>query len=182
MFKLKTIFAFLLLSTALFAAPTEVKMPIRMEDVAARFQKSCPGHVKFSARQDTLVIAISAVDRKGGFNGVHAIGLKPLAGRVVTFTFEIKIDNVENTGGENISSMGRLSVGSASQHLLVRDNEWHTYSFKSVKIPGNGLLKMKFDLKNVSGEIQIRNPRMKGDIPKPSKSKKKSKNKKNKNN
>ena len=177
MFRINTLsMCVLLLPAALIAAPTEVKLPMRMEDVVSRFQKNCPDHVKFSAQQDTLVINVSEVDRNGGFDGVHSVSLKQLAGRNITFLFDIKIDNVESADGKNIHSVGRLSVGSATQHLLVRNSGWHTYTFKSVKIPGNGLLKIRLSFKNISGEIQIRNPRIRGDLPKPPK--KKTKNKK----
>jgi len=176
--KIKMLLLAMALPAALFAATTEISMPMKMDDIAARFQKNCPENVKFSAQQDTLVITLDATKGKGSFDGVHAVSLKPLAGRVVTFIFDVKVDKAESSDGTNIHSVGRISVGGNAQHLLVRNTGWHTYVFKSVKIPGNGLLKMRFSFKNVSGEVQIRNPRIKGDLPKVPK--KKTKSKKNK--
>ena len=45
----------------------------------------------------------------------------------------------------------------------------------SIKVPGNGLLKMRITLKNLSGEIRVRNPRAKVDLPRTPKKKKKKK-------
>ena len=176
MLEMKTLLTVtLLLPAALLAAPTERVLPVKMADVATRFQRYCPKHVKVSARDDTLVITVTAVDHRGGFDETHAISLKPLAGRIITIMFDVNVDKVES-GGEPIHSIGKITVGSSTQHILVQDGGWQTYTFKSIKVPGNGLLKMRIAIKNVSGELSIRNPRMKGDFSKGQK--KKTKNRK----
>jgi hypothetical protein len=177
MFKMKMLLASLMLLPAvLLAAPTERKLPIKMADMATRFQKHCPKHVKVSDNNDTLVITVTAVDHRGGFDETHAIGLKPLAGRSMTFMFDVKVDKIES-GGERVHSIGKIIVGGSTQHILAESEGWQTYTFKSVKIPGNGLLKMRIALKNVSGELSIRNPRIKGDFPKVHKKKNKNRKK-----
>ena len=177
MFKTKMLLAAAtLLPAVLLAAPTERKLPIKMADMATRFRKYCPKHVKVSEHDDTLVIAVTAIDHRGGFDEIHAISLKPLAGRNMTFMFDVKVDKLESDG-EPIHSIGKITVGGATQHILVDGEGWHTYTFKSVKIPGNGLLKMRIVVKNVSGELSIRNPRIKGDFPKSPKKKNKNRKK-----
>ena len=168
--------AVLLSAAALPAAPTERKLPIKMADMATRFKKHCPEHVKVSVQNDTLIISVAAVDHRGGFDETHAISLKPLAGRVMTFMFDVKVDKTEG-GAEPVHSIGKITVGSANQHILADAEGWQTYTFKNVKIPGNGLLKMRIAIKNVSGELSIRNPRIKGDFPKVHKKKNKNRKK-----
>lgn len=180
MSKLKFLLASLLLPAALFAVPpVEKKMPIQMSDFATRFKKNCPSHVKISAEQNELVISLSSSERKGGFDGTHAMNLKPLAGRVVTIVIDVKAEGLKNSDGTPSGSVGRIVFGTANQHLAANRTGWYPCTFKSVKIPGSGMLKMRIVLRNVSGEIRIRNPRMRGDLPKAPKKKKSKKSKKN---
>jgi hypothetical protein len=177
MLKMTMLLAGVVLPATLFAAPVEKKLPLRMEDMATRFQRHCPQHVKISAQNDTLVISVTSVEHRGGFDETHAIGLKPLAGRNMTFIFDVKVDKTENGGGDPIHSAGKITVGGSTQHILANVEGWQTYTFKGVKIPGNGLLKMRITIKNINGEVSIRNPRIKGDFPKVHKKKNKNRKK-----
>ncbi len=166
MFRMKMFLAVTMLLSAatLLAAPTERKLPI-MADMATRFQKHCPKHVKISEQSDTLTISVTAVDHRGGFDETHAISLKNLAGRAMTIMLDVKVDKIEG-GTEAVHSIGKITVGNTNQHILADAEGWQTYTFKGVKIPGNGLLKMRIAIRNVSGDLSIRNPRIKGDFPK----------------
>ena len=173
MFKMTMLLAVVALPAALFAAPIEKKLPLKMEEMATRFQRHSPKHVKVSAQNDTLVISVAAVEHRGGFDETHAIDLKSLAGRNMTFIFDIKVDKSGNGGGDSIHSAGKITLGGSTQHILANVEGWQTYTFKGVKVPGNGLLKMRITIKNINGEIRIRNPRIKGDFPKVHKKKNK---------
>ena len=175
MFGIRKITAVLALLAALSVGAADVKLPIKMTDLAERFKHSCPGNVKISVQGDTLVISLAEADRKGGFEGAYALNLKKLAGKRMTVMIDVKISDVDHAGNVP-STVGRMFFGESVQNLTTRYTGWHTYTFKSVKIPGNGMLKMRVSLKNLSGEIQIRNPHVKVDIPKPPKKKKKKKN------
>ena len=175
MFRIKASFILLLLSTALFAGAADIKLPMKMADLAARFKHNCPGHVSISTLQDELIISISESDRKGGFEGSYSLDLKRFAGKKLTFMVDVKIGEIDRDG-KAPSTVGRLYFGDSVQNLVSSRAEWHTYTFKSVRIPGNGLLKMRISIKNLSCEIRLRNPHAKGELPKPAKKKKKKKN------
>ena len=175
MFGIKTLSISALLAAALFAGAADVKLPMKMTDLAARLRHNCPGHVKISTRQDELVISISEAERKGGFDKTYGLNLKRFAGKKITIMIDVKLGEIDH-GGKVPSTVGRLFFGDSVQNLVSSRTDWYTYTFKSVKIPNNGLLKMRISLKNLSGEIRLRNPHAKADLPKPSKKKKKKKN------
>ena len=187
MFRIKIISMLLLSAAALLTGAAEVKLPMKMEDVATSLKSHAPGHVNISANGEILTITISAAERKGGFDKTHAINLKRIAGKTITVILDVKVDNVESNGAKTIHSIGKITFAGTTQNLSASKSGWQPCVFKNVKIPGNGLLKMRVTLKNVSGEIQIRNPRVsyRGVSTKShgnSKSKSKSKSKKSKKN
>ena len=49
--------------------------------------------------------------------------------------------------------------------------DWQTIEFKSLRLPGNGLVKLRILLKNFSGEVSFRSPRAKINLPKRDRSK-----------
>ena len=175
MLSVKKLSLSVLMLTAVFASAADIKLPIKMADVAARLKRNCPGHVKISANQDVLTIALSESGRKGGFDGVYALNFKRFAGKKITIMIDVKLNNIEH-GGKTPGSVGKISFGDYGQTLSTKNADWTTYTFKSAKIPGNGLFKMRISLKNVSGEVQLRNPHVKADLPKPTKKKNKKKN------
>ena len=161
MFKSKIVFTLLLSAAALLTAKAvEVKLPMKMADVAESLKDHAPEHVNVSAKGEILTINISEVESRGGFDKTHSINLKPIAGRIITISLEVKVDKVEGSGGAKAPhSIGKITFAGTTQNLNATKSGWHTYFFKNIKIPGNGLLKMRVSLKNASGEIQIRNPR-----------------------
>ena len=166
MFKIR-IFSILLLSaSALSAGAAEIKLPLKMENVSASLKDHAPEHVSVSANGETLTINITEVGRKGGFDKTHSLNLKRAAGRTVTILLDVKTDKVSHSSNRIPNVVGKITFGGTTQNLVAGRAAWHTCVFKNVKIPGNGLLKMRITLKNLSGEIQIRNPRIRGDLPK----------------
>ena len=161
MFKSKFIFAMLLSAAALLTAKAgEVRLPMKMTDVAESLKDHAPANVNISAAGEMLTIKIAETEHKGSFDKTHSVNLKPIAGKIITITIEVKVDNVESGGGaKRPHSVGKISFAGTTHNLNVTKRGWHTYVFKNIKVPGNGLLKMRVSLKNVSGEIQIRNPR-----------------------
>lgn len=167
----------LVLAGAIGAADMR-KAPIKLSDVATRFKYKCPKHVTVSDRNDVLTVSISECRGRGGFDAAHALDLKALAGRTLTFTIDVRTTDVRHSSGNAPGYVGKFYIGAASQNLSASAKDWHTYVFRGVKIPGNGLLKIRLSLKNVSGKIDIRNPRVKGNLPKAKNSKEKKKKKK----
>ena len=187
MFRIKIVSTLLLATAALWAGAGDFKLPVSMADVAASLKDHAPEHVSIAAKGEMLTITISESARKGGFDKTHSINFKRLAGKTVTIVLDVKVNNVEGGGVKASHNVGRITFSGTSQYLTTSKSDWQTCVFKNVKIPGNGLLKMRISLKNVSGEIQIRNPRgsYRGGSSKShssgSKSRKSKKNKKNKN-
>ena len=175
MFKFKIISITTLLLATLFVGAAEIKLPIKMADVATRLQRNCPDHVKVSVDGDALRISITEAARKGGFDATYAINLKRFAGKNMTIMIDVKLDGLSHGGLRVPGSVGRVFFGGSTQNLVSTHEGWHTYIFKSIKVPGNGLLKMRISLKNLSGEIRVRNPRAKVDLPRTPKKKKKKK-------
>ena len=176
----KTILTMLFLSAALFAgAADEVKLPLQMANLETTFKRNCPEHITIASQKDELVITVGESERKSGFERTQGINLKRLAGRTFTFVIDVKLDNFAQEGLP--SNVGQIHFGDSRQLISTKHGDWHTYLFKGVKIPGNGLLKMRISVKNVPGEIRIRNPRIRGNFPKVrdnnAKKKKKKKNK-----
>ena len=154
-----------------------------MSDVAAALKNRISGNAKVEARQDVLVITIDGSERKGGFDGTYSFhSLKRLAGYSFTFMIDVKLENLEQGEAALPGNVGQIHFGEARQFISSKHEDWHTYLFKGVRIPGNGLLKMRISVKNITGEIHIRNPRIRGNFPKArdgnaGKKKKKKKNK-----
>ena len=175
MFKFKTLSIAALLLTALFVGAAEIKLPIKMADVATRLKRNCPSHVKVSVEGEVLLISITEAARKGGFDATYAINLKRFAGRSMTIMIDVKLDGLSHGPLRVPGNVGRVFFGGSTQNLVSSREGWHTLTFKSIKVPGNGLLKMRISLKNLSGEIRVRNPRAKVDLPRTPKKKKKKK-------
>ena len=184
-FNHKTIPTLLFLSASLlaFGAAEEKALTVKMSEVAAALQAKTSDNVKIEARQDTLVITVNESEKKGGFNGTYSFhSLKPLAGHSFTFMIDVKLEKNDQGGAALPNNIGQIHFGEARQFISSRYEDWHTYVFKGVRIPGNGLLKMRISVKNITGEIHIRNPRIRGNFPKArdgnaGKKKKKKKNK-----
>jgi len=168
---------------AAFAAEQSKQLPLPAKAIVERLKHHAPKHVDISAQNNELVIVISAAERKGGFEGSHSIDLKSIAGRTITIQLDIKVTNVKSGPNGIPRSIGKITFAGTTQNLVTSESDWKTYTFKNVKIPGNGLLKMLISLKNVSGEVRIRNPRIsyRGISAKSRSSKNKSKKKKKNN-
>lgn len=165
----KTISTMMLLVAALCvnAAESERKLPVKMEDVAARLKSHCPSHVNVSSNRDELIITINKSDKKDGFTGTYSFhALKRLAGRSFTFALDVKLDNVDFGDAAHSGNIGQVHFGDTRQLISIKHNDWHTYYFKGVKIPGSGMLKLRISVKKISGEIHIRNLRIRGNFPK----------------
>ena len=160
MFKSKIISVLLLSVAALSAGAAEVKLPMKMEDVAESLKSHCPEHITVEAQNDVLTITVSETERKIRFEKTHAISLKRIAGRTITIMLDIDVENGETGGAKAPHSIGRITFSGTTQNLIPSKKGWHTCVFKNVKIPGNGLLKMHISLKNVPGKVGIRNPRV----------------------
>lgn len=159
----------LLLAACLAYAVEEIKAPLKMEDVAAALEsKAKRQQAKVEARQDTLVITISDSGAKNGFDGAYTFhNLKRLAGHTLSFVIDVKLTDIAQSDGKIPAHIGFISFGDTRQSLSTRHGDWHTYTFKNVRISGNGMLKLRITLKkNIFGEIQIRNPRIRGNFPK----------------
>lgn len=160
MFKSKIVLTLILSAAALLTGAVEVKLPMKMEDLAASLKNHAPENVNIAARGEILTITITETERKGGFDKTHTLNLKRGAGRTITIILDVKVDNVESSGGAKTPhSIGKITFAGTTQNLNASKKGWQTCVFKNVKISGNGMLKMRITLKNVSGEIQIRNPR-----------------------
>ena len=161
MFKSKFVFTLLLSTAALLSAKAiEVKLPMKMKDVAESLSNHAPDNVNVSATGETLTIKITETEHRGSFDKTHSINLKPIAGRTITITIDVKVDKVESSGGAKTPhSIGKITFAGMTHNLSVSKRGWQTFTFKNIKVPGSGMLKMRVSLKNVTGEIQIRNPR-----------------------
>lgn len=166
----KTILTMLLLSAALLAAGAveEKALPLKMSEVAEALQKKTTGNAKVEARQDTLVITVDGSGQKGGFDGTYSFhSFKRLAGYTFTFMIDVKLENIDRDGAALPGNIGQIHFGESRQLISAKHTDWHTYTFKNVKFAGSGLLKMRIMIKkSLSGEIHIRNPRIKGNFPK----------------
>ena len=133
-----------------------------------RCGREAPGDAKVEAQQDALVITLDGSGQKGGFNGMYSFhSLKRLAGYTFTFMIDVKLDNLDHGGTAPPSNIGQIHFGDSRQLISTKHTDWHTYTFKNVKVSGSGLLKMRIMIrKNLSGEISFRNPRIRGNFPK----------------
>lgn len=174
---------FTVLTAMLLAATAgaiEIKLPFDAESLAAQASRKCPESVKVSGDKDVLTVSISD-ESKGAYDGQYTINAKKGAGRSVDFAVDIKTENVSSKDRDTPKSIGKISIGNASRHISGVNSDWQSYVFKNVKIPANGLVKIRLSLRNVYGDISIRNPRVNVDLPQRMINNRKKKNKKSKN-
>ena len=164
---------------SLSAIAVEMKMPVKMADAAAELKRKCPEYAEVSAKGDQLIIKLKEDSGKGGFDGQFSIDLKRLAGRSFTLSIDVKTDKLERSDHKIPPMLGKVYFNNSGHYIHAGSSEWKTLTFKGLKVPGNGLVKLRITLKNFSGEVSFRNPVYKGDLPK-SKADNKKKKKKDK--
>ena len=156
----------------------EVKLPFDAESLAAQAGRKCPGDIKVSGSNDVLTISISKPG-KGDYEGSYSINARKGAGHSVGITIGVNTEKLTAANGKNAKNLGRIAFGNVSHQLVGGKSGWQDCSFKNVKIPGNGMLKLRITLRNAGGEVSFRNPRVNVNIPQRVIDKRK-KNKKNK--
>ena len=174
------------LLTAASVGAVEFKLPFDAESIAAQARRKCPENVKVSGEKDVLTVSISPdAPGKAGYDGQYSINAKKGAGYSTDLTIELKAENISTPDGRPVpKNFGKIEIGNSSRQITGESGDWQTYTFKNVRIPSNGMLKMRLTLRNVRGDVSIRNPRGKADIPQrfiDDKHKKKKKKKKSKN-
>lgn len=162
MLKFKCCMAVLaLLTTAQVMLAADVPLPIKMADVAAQMNRKCPEHIKIEAKNDELILVLSEVIGRGGFEGNYSADLKRYAGHTVTLMIDVKADKLSRSDRKIQPLLGRIFFCGIGQNIHSNRPGWQTITFKGLRLPGNGLVKMKISLKNFSGEIALRSPRAK---------------------
>ena len=158
----------LTLATALSlsAVAAEMKLPMNMAYAAAELKRKCPGYAEVSAKGDELIIKLKEDSGKGGFDGQFSIDLKKLAGRNFTLSIDVKTDKLERSDNKVPPVLGKVYFNSTGHSIHASGSGWKTLVFRGIKVPGNGLVKLRITLKNFSGEVSFRNPVYKGDLPK----------------
>jgi len=148
------------------AAAAEIQLPVKMADVAEQMNRKCPAHAKIEAREDELVIVMSESSGKGsGFEGQYSIDLKRYAGRTATVMIDVKVGNLSR-GDRKVPLPGKVYFNGTGQSIHANSDDWQTLTFKSLRLPGNGLVKFRISLRNFSGEVSFRVPRAKIDLSK----------------
>lgn len=169
----------LALMTVSVVGAVEVKLPFDAESLAAQGQRKCPDYVKLSGRKDVLTVSISE-GSKNTYDGQYNINAKKGAGHSVDITLGVKADNLSSGDRKVPKIIGKITVGNVSRHIAGDKTDWQNCKFKNVRVPGNGLVKLRITLRNVCGDVSIRDPRADVNIPKRELNKKK-KNKKHRN-
>ena len=150
------------LSVSAFAA--EMNLSVNMSEAVAELKRKCQDHAEVSAKGDELVVILKEVSGKGGFDGQFSIDLKKFSGRTFTFMVDVKSDKLSRDYRKIPPILGKVYFNAASRYIHSSHTEWNTLTFKGLKVPGNGLVKLRIELKNFNGEVSLRNPRIKGDI------------------
>jgi|GEM_PF-5243859 len=146
------------------AGATEVELPVRMSDVAMQLNRKRAEHVKIEARDQELVITLKELSGKGGLDTHYSLDLKRYAGRTATLMIEIKADKISHGDRRVPPVLGKLFFTGIGHNIHSGRPGWQTLVFKGVRLPGNGLVKMRIVLRNFTGEVSIRNPRAKIDL------------------
>lgn len=154
----------LMMSVPMEAKTMEVPLPFDTAELAAQGARKLPEFIKVSGENGILNITISEHDGRGGYNEQYTLPVEAVAGNTVTLTVEVKADNIAFDGGIKARSLGRINFGGVSTQLPDGEFDWKKFSFKKVRIPGNGKLKFRISLHGFSGEVSFRNPRIRGDI------------------
>lgn len=141
------------------AAETEVALPIKMADVAEQLNRKCPENAKIEAKKDELVITLTEVHGRGGFEGQYSADLKRYAGRTADLMIDVKTENLSRSDRKVQPVLGRIFFSGMSHNIHSNRTGWQTIEFKTLKLPGNGLVKWRILLKNFSGEVSFRSPR-----------------------
>ena len=149
----------------------EVKLPIKMADVAAQMKRKHHDNAKIEARKDELVIVLTEVPGRGGFDAQYSADLKRFAGRTATLMIDVKVDNLNRNDRKVPPIIGRIFFSGTGHSIHSDCTDWQTIEFKSLRLPGNGLVKLRILLKNFSGEVSFRSPRAKINLPKRDRSK-----------
>ena len=149
----------LLAAGTLFAS--EVSLPIKMADVAAQMKRKHHDNAKIEAKNDELVITMTEVPGRGGFDAQYSADLKRFAGRTATLMIDVKTDKLSRNDRKVPPILGRIFFSGTGHSIHAESTDWQTIEFKSLRLPGNGLVKLRIVLKNFSGEVSFRSPRAK---------------------
>lgn len=158
----------LLMSAAaiLFSCASAAQLPVKMSEAADELKRKCQDHTEVSVRGEELVVTLKEVSGTGGFDGQFSIDLKKFSGSTFTFMIDVKSDKLSGYRSKVPQTLGKVYFNTASQFIHSGRIGWNTLVFRRLKVPGNGLVKLRIELKNFNGEVSFRDPRIKGDFPK----------------